>query len=163
MKWFAVQDVVAALVKQGFRVIDNVVAVDAVVLHHEGGETRSIVIVMKVPKLPESYLRHLLSAEDIDLNQFISSLRGVEQSAQVESKVDAKSESKPSIWDSPRVKSILEQPEGTPLDLSDLTEEESKALAREAQGMWADHPEIKDSVEWVQDLREGMYREGVKE
>ena len=62
------------------------------------------------------------------------------------------------LWDSPRVKAILEQPEGTPIDISKLTEEEIDALAREAKGMWADHPEIKDSVEWVRELRQGLYR-----
>ena len=62
------------------------------------------------------------------------------------------------VWDSPRVKAILKRPEGTPIDLSTLTEEERDALAREAQGMWADHPDIKDSVEWVRELRKGLFR-----
>jgi hypothetical protein len=57
------------------------------------------------------------------------------------------------VWDSPRVKAILEQSEDAPIDLSGLTEEERDALAREAKGMWADHPYIKDSVEWVRELR----------
>lgn len=59
------------------------------------------------------------------------------------------------VWDSPRVKAILERPVGTPIDLSSLTEEERHALAREAKGMWADHPEITDSVKWVRELRQG--------
>ena len=59
------------------------------------------------------------------------------------------------VWDSPRVKAILERPEGTPIDLSTLTEEERDALAREAQGMWADHPEITDSAQWVRELWTG--------
>ncbi len=59
------------------------------------------------------------------------------------------------IWDSPRVKAILERPAGTPIDLSGLHEEERHALARAAQGMWADHPEITDSVKWVRELRQG--------
>jgi hypothetical protein len=61
-----------------------------------------------------------------------------------------------SIWDSPRVKAILKRPEGTPVDLSGLTEEEIYALATEARGMWSNHPEITDSVQWVRDLREGL-------
>ena len=56
------------------------------------------------------------------------------------------------VWESPRVKAILERPEGTPIDLSGLTQDERDALAREAKGMWADHPFIKDSVEWVRGL-----------
>lgn len=64
---------------------------------------------------------------------------------------------KPSwVWDSPRVKAILERPEGTPIDLSGLTQEERDALFEDARGMWADHPEITDSVEWVRGLREGL-------
>lgn len=65
---------------------------------------------------------------------------------------------RPSIWDSPRVKAILNRPEGAPIDLSGLTEEERDALFKEAKGMWADHPEIKDSVEWVRELRRSLYR-----
>lgn len=60
------------------------------------------------------------------------------------------------VWDSPRVKAILERPEGTPIDLSQLTEEEKDALAQGAKGMWADHPYIKDSVDWVRGLRKGL-------
>jgi DNA-binding CsgD family transcriptional regulator len=60
------------------------------------------------------------------------------------------------VWNSPRVKAILERPKGTPIDLSGLTEAERDALFKEAKGMWADHPEIKDSVEWVRGLREGL-------
>ena len=63
---------------------------------------------------------------------------------------------RPSIWDSPRVKAILERPKGTPIDVSGLTEKERDALFREAASMWADHPEIKDSVEWVRELRKGL-------
>jgi hypothetical protein len=62
------------------------------------------------------------------------------------------------VWDSPRVKAILERPEGTPIDISGLTQAEIDALAREARGMWADHPEIKDSVKWVRGLRRGLSR-----
>ena len=62
----------------------------------------------------------------------------------------------PSIWNSPRVKEILERPAGAPIDLSGLTEEERDTLAREAKGMWADHPEITDSVQWVRGLRQGL-------
>ncbi len=62
------------------------------------------------------------------------------------------------VWDSPRVKAILEQPEGTPIDLSALTEDERDELARDAKGMWADHPYIKDSVEWVRDLRKSLFK-----
>jgi len=62
------------------------------------------------------------------------------------------------VWDSPRVKAILERPEGTPLDISGLTDEERETLAREAKGMWADHPYIKDSVKWVRELRRSLYR-----
>lgn len=68
-----------------------------------------------------------------------------------------------SVWDSPRVKAILERPEGTPIDISGLTDEERDALAREAKGMWADHPYIKDSVEWVRGLRQGLYRGSAKD
>lgn len=60
------------------------------------------------------------------------------------------------VWHSPRVKAILERPKATPIDLSGLTKKERDALFREAKGMWADHPEIKDSVEWVRGLREGL-------
>ena len=60
------------------------------------------------------------------------------------------------LWDSPRVKAILERPPGAPIDLSGLTEEERDALLAEAKGMWADHPDIKDSVKWVRELREGL-------
>ena len=66
------------------------------------------------------------------------------------------SESSSWVWDSPRVKAILERPEGTPIDLSGLTQEERAALFREARGMWSDHPYIRDSVEWVRGLREGL-------
>lgn len=52
----------------------------------------------------------------------------------------------------------MEQPEDSPIDLSQLTEEEIDALAREAKGIWADHPYIKDSVEWVRELRKGLFR-----
>lgn len=68
-----------------------------------------------------------------------------------------------SIWDSPRVKAILEQPDDAPIDLSQLTKEEIDALARDAKGMWADHPYIKDSVEWVRDLRKGLFRGTIEE
>lgn len=60
------------------------------------------------------------------------------------------------IWDSPRVKAILNRPTGTLIDLSDLNEEEIEALIGEAKGMWADHSEITDSVQWVRGLREGL-------
>jgi hypothetical protein len=39
----------------------------------------------------------------------------------------------------------------------------AKSLAREAAGIWSDHPDIKDSVEWVRNLREGMYRGSIEE
>ena len=42
-------------------------------------------------------------------------------------------------------------------------EEEIAALAQEAGGMWADHPDINESVGWVRSLREGMYRESIEE
>jgi hypothetical protein len=69
---------------------------------------------------------------------------------------DTQGRHRSSIWDSARVKAILKRPEGTPVDLSGLTEEEIYALATEARGMWSDHPEITDSVQWVRDLREGL-------
>jgi hypothetical protein len=66
------------------------------------------------------------------------------------------------VWDSPRVKAILEQPEDLPIHLSQLTKEEIDFLAQEARGMWIDHPYIKDSVEWIRELRRGLFR-GVSE
>ena len=68
-----------------------------------------------------------------------------------------------SVWDSPRVKAILDRPEGTPIDLSGLTQDERDTLAREARGMWADHPFIKDSVEWVRELRRSLVSDNVSE
>ena len=62
------------------------------------------------------------------------------------------------VWESPSVKAILKRPEGTPIDLSGLTDEEVAALFIEAKGMWSDHPEIKDSVKWVRELRQGLSR-----
>ena len=59
------------------------------------------------------------------------------------------------IWSSPRIKAILERPEGSPIDLSGLTEEERGTLVESAKGMWADHTEITDSVQWVRTFREG--------
>ena len=66
------------------------------------------------------------------------------------------------VWESPRVKAILERPEGTPIDLSGLTGEEVTALFIQAKGMWSDHPEIKDSVKWVRELRQGLSRNHFK-
>jgi hypothetical protein len=60
------------------------------------------------------------------------------------------------VWKSPRVQAILEQPMGAPIDISRLTQEKVDALAGEAKGMWADHPEIKDSVEWTRGLRSNL-------
>ncbi|GEM_PF-4533370 len=37
-----------------------------------------------------------------------------------------------------------------------VDEETNQALAREAQGMWKDHPDIKDSVSWVRAIRQGL-------
>lgn len=71
---------------------------------------------------------------------------------------DSERKERGTVWDSPRVKAILERPAGTPIDLSGLHEEERHALAREARGMWSDHPEISDSVKWVRELREGLSR-----
>ena len=45
---------------------------------------------------------------------------------------------------------------GTPIDLSGLTQPEHDALLADAKGMWADHPDIKDPVKWVRELREGL-------
>lgn len=59
------------------------------------------------------------------------------------------------VWKSPRVKKLLAQPLGSPVDLSELTREEVVALAREARGMWKDREEMKDSVAHVRTLREG--------
>ena len=56
------------------------------------------------------------------------------------------------VWESPRVKAILERPEGTPIDLSGLTPEERDALFEGARGMWVDHSEITDPVGWVRGL-----------
>lgn len=67
-----------------------------------------------------------------------------------------------SVWDSPRVKAILEQPGDAPIDLSQLTVEEINALARGAKGIWAEHPDIGDSVEWVRSLRENVFRQDVE-
>ena len=67
----------------------------------------------------------------------------------------AKTTAKSKIWDSPRVKAILNRAQGTPIDLSGLTEAERGTLAREAKGMWADHPEVTDSVTWVKELWTG--------
>ena len=39
------------------------------------------------------------------------------------------------------------------LDLSGKSREEIIALAKEAEGMWSDHPDIKDSVSWVRAIR----------
>ena len=64
----------------------------------------------------------------------------------------------PPIWDSPRVKAVLERPAGTPIDLSGLSEEEIDALVKEAKEMWADHQGIADAVQWVRALREGLSR-----
>ena len=47
----------------------------------------------------------------------------------------------------------------TPIDLSQLTREEIDSLARDAKGMWSDHPYIKDSVEWVRALRKSLFKE----
>jgi len=63
------------------------------------------------------------------------------------------------VWDSPGVKEMLEQPEGSSIDLSQLTEEEIDFLAQEAHGMWIDHPDIGDSVEWIRDVRKGLIRD----
>lgn len=60
------------------------------------------------------------------------------------------------IWDSPRIIAILERPKGTPIDLSELTKAERDAILEDAKGIWADHPDIKDSVTWVRELREGL-------
>ena len=62
------------------------------------------------------------------------------------------------VWESPRVKAILERPEGTPIDISGLTEAEVNDLFLEAKGMWTNHPEIKDSVKWIRGLRRGLSR-----
>ena len=53
----------------------------------------------------------------------------------------------------------MERPAGAPIDLSGLSEEEIDSLAREAKGMWADHPFIKDSVEWVRELRRSLVKD----
>ena len=60
------------------------------------------------------------------------------------------------VWESPRVRAILEQPMGTAIDLSVLTEKEREQLLSDARGMWADHTEIKDSVKWVRRMRKGL-------
>ncbi len=60
------------------------------------------------------------------------------------------------VWESPRVKAILERPEDTPIDISGLTDAEVNYLFLEAKGMWTDHPEISDSVKWVRELRRGL-------
>ena len=62
------------------------------------------------------------------------------------------------VWESPRVKAIVERPEGTPLDISGLTDAEVNCLFLEARGMWTDHPEIRDSVKWVREIRRGLSR-----
>ena len=48
------------------------------------------------------------------------------------------------VWESPRVKAILDRPEGTPIDISGLTDAEVNDLFLEARGMWTDHPEIRE-------------------
>ncbi len=59
------------------------------------------------------------------------------------------------VWKSPRVKKLMAQPFGSPVDFSGLTEEERLALAWESLGMWADRKDMEDSVMWVRKLRRG--------
>ena len=52
----------------------------------------------------------------------------------------------------------LEEKNETKLAIDELTQEEIYDLARNAAGIWKDHPQIKDSVEWVRMLRESLSR-----
>lgn len=59
------------------------------------------------------------------------------------------------VWKSPAVKKLLAQPARTPEDLDTLTREEVDALIVEGRGVWASREDMKDSVAWVRQLREG--------
>lgn len=157
MKWYKLKNIEDALERHGYLVLE----------HHDDAS----LLVLKEPRLgsivllplnmggelPEPVVRTLLRGAkvDIDLEDFLRSLDVREEAHRATAKAG---ETGSPIWDSLRVKAILERPEGTPIDLSELTEDESDTLAREAKGMWADHPFIKDSVEWVRALRMGLFK-----
>ena len=133
MKLFAVQDVIDALVDNYGFHIGLTPQNIIILLRHD--DTDKPLVFRLGEDLHEFDLRKLLSKFDLGIDNLINSLPGHERSGYIYSEVDT----------------------------STLPKEEIASLARESGGMWADHADIKDSVEWVRSLREGMYREGIEE
>jgi hypothetical protein len=61
--------------------------------------------------------------------------------------------SETSIWETPRIKKMLAQPVGTPMD---LTREEALAIVSDSAGSMPDLPEGKDYVRRVRGIWGGL-------
>ena len=149
MKWFRTNDVIEALFSHGFDKLEQTTR--NVILYHHESESR-VVIPIITEELPETLLLLLLPEAHLDPDSFLEPLE-VREAARIVP-TDTATTSGASL----EVKTIWEQPQGTTVDLSSLSQEEIDALARDSRGMWKDHPLIKNSVEWVRQIRVGLYR-----
>jgi len=148
MNWYRTNDVIDGLVRHGF--LEREVTSGNVVRYHRGSASM-VVIPIVTEEIPEALLLHILPKAHLEPASFLESLE-VREAARIVP-TNTATTSGASL-----AKTILEQPQGTTVDLSSLSQEEIDALARDSRGMWRDHPLIKNSVEWVRQIRVGLYR-----
>ena len=149
MKWYKTNDVIEGLFRHGFE--QQELTARNVFLYHHGSGSR-VVIPIITEELSETLLLLLLPKAHLDLASILEPLE-VREAARIVP-TDTATTSDASLGP----KTIVEQPQGTTVDLSSLNQEEIDGLARDSRGMWRDHPLIKDSVEWVREIRVGLYR-----
>lgn len=149
MKWYRSNDVIEALLRHGFDK-QELTSRNVILSHHESDSR--VVIPITTEELPETLLLLLLPEAHLDPASFLELLEFREAARIIPT--DTATISGASLG----AKTILEQPQGTVVDLSSLSQEEIDTLARDSMGMWRDHPLIKNSVGWVSQLRVGLYR-----
>lgn len=156
MQWFKTENIVNGLQKLDWSVVTE--TPEVLVLSKPKSHRPSIVLA-NTTESPDAYLRHVLSGiSEFDVDAFVEGLTSVT----VEETSDAQNEkahavkARSTLWNSPVVKTILSLPEGDAVEFAELTPDEINALSEDAKGVWSDHPDIRDSVEWVRELRAGL-------
>ena len=119
------------------------------------------IVLPKTAAIPGELLRHVLSGiSELDVDAFVEGLTPVtlEETDDAHNEKSNEIKARSELRSSPVVKAVLSRPVGDTVDLAELTQDQINALSEDAKGVWSDHTEINDSVEWTRELREGLWR-----
>ena len=158
MQWLRIKDVVKELQQLGYTIETE--TSEVLVLSNSNSHQPSIVLA-NTAEIPDAYLLHVVSGiSEIDAVNFVEGLTPVtpEETKDAHNEKTNEIKARSELWSSPVVKAILSRPVGDPAGLAELTQDQINALSEDAKGVWSDHPEINDSVEWARELREGLWR-----